>query len=52
MSGLVVVLALFMHFALSRENRRRDSLYGPVDANAEIDVSEQGDKNQKFRYMT
>ncbi|CEI70711.1 unnamed protein product [Fusarium venenatum] len=52
MSGLVVVLALFMHFALNRENKRRDSLYGPVDVNAEIDVSEQGDNNRQFRYMT
>lgn len=52
MSGLVVVLALFMHFALKRENKRRDTLYGSVDANAEIDVSEQGDNNRQFRYMT
>jgi hypothetical protein len=51
MSGLVVVLALIMHFALDRENKRRDRLYGPVDVNAEIDVSEQGDNNRQFRYM-
>jgi hypothetical protein len=52
MSGAVVVLALFMHFALDRENKRRDRVYGPVDPNAEIDVSEQGDNNLQFRYMT
>lgn len=41
-----------MHFALQRENKRKDELYGPVDPRAEVDVSEQGDYNQNFRYFT
>jgi MFS family permease len=46
MSGSIVVLSLIMHFLLDRENKRRDRVYGPVDPNAEIDVSEQGDYNR------
>ncbi|KAM5355039.1 hypothetical protein ACJ41O_001685 [Fusarium nematophilum] len=52
MSGLIVVLALGMHFALARENKRKDELYGPVDSQVEVDVSEQGDYNPNFRYFT
>jgi hypothetical protein len=52
MSGSIVVLSLIMHVLLDRENKRRDRVYGPVVPNAEIDVSEQGDYNRQFRYMT
>lgn len=52
MSGLIVILALIMHFALVRENKRKDALYGPVDPDMEVDVSEQGDYNRNFRYFT
>jgi preprotein translocase subunit YajC len=52
MSGLIVFLALIMHFLLSRENRKRDKLYGPVDSNQAVDVSQQGDYARNFRYFT
>jgi preprotein translocase subunit YajC len=52
MSSAIVVLALIMYFALSRENKRKDELYGPVDAHVEVDVSEEGDYNRNFRYFT
>ncbi|KAF5701103.1 high-affinity nicotinic acid transporter [Fusarium mundagurra] len=52
MSGLIVILALVMHFLLSRENRKRDELYGPVDKNQAVDVSQQGDYARNFRYFT
>lgn len=52
MSGTIVILALVMHFALKRENKRRDELYGPVDLTMEVNVSEEGDYNRNFRYFT
>ncbi|OJJ05557.1 hypothetical protein ASPVEDRAFT_174611 [Aspergillus versicolor CBS 583.65] len=52
MSSAIVVLALIMYFALSRENKRKDELYGPVDAHVEVDVSEEGDYTRNFRYFT
>ncbi|UPK90040.1 hypothetical protein LCI18_000975 [Fusarium solani-melongenae] len=52
MSGIIVVLSLGMHFALTRENRRKDEMYGPVDPNVEVDVSEEGDYHRNFRYFT
>ncbi|KAF5645337.1 high-affinity nicotinic acid transporter [Fusarium tjaetaba] len=52
MSGLIVILALVMHFLLSRENRKRDELYGPVDKSQAVDVSQQGDYARNFRYFT
>ncbi|KAJ4256000.1 hypothetical protein NW762_009074 [Fusarium torreyae] len=52
MSGLIVILALIMHFALSRENRKRDEFYGPVIENQAVDVSEEGDYARNFRYFT
>ncbi|KAF5671407.1 nicotinamide mononucleotide permease [Fusarium heterosporum] len=51
-SALVVLLSLFMHFALKRENKRKQELYGPVDHEVEVDISEQGDYDRNFRYLT
>ncbi|KAH7242892.1 major facilitator superfamily domain-containing protein [Fusarium solani] len=52
MSGVIVLLSLGMHFALARENRRKDELYGPVDFDVQVDVSEEGDYDRHFRYFT
>ncbi|KAI8657081.1 hypothetical protein LRP88_12388 [Fusarium phalaenopsidis] len=52
LSGLISILALGLHFALERENNRRDREYGPVDATVSVDVTELGDKNKNFRYLT
>lgn len=51
-SGLIVLLSLGLHFKLEHENRKRDRLYGEVDPDAHVDVTDGGDKNNKFRYMT
>jgi hypothetical protein len=47
-----VLLSLALHFLLDRENRRRDELYGPVDPDAEVDVTDEGDYHVQFRYLT
>jgi hypothetical protein len=52
MSGAIVVLALFMHFALERENRRNEKIYGPLDNDAELDVSDEDGGIKNFRYLT
>ncbi|RDA94516.1 hypothetical protein CP533_2701, partial [Ophiocordyceps camponoti-saundersi (nom. inval.)] len=52
LTGLMLVLALGMHFALEAENRRRDRMYGPADAEGEVDVTEAGDDHADFRYVT
>ncbi|RDA86229.1 hypothetical protein CP532_5085 [Ophiocordyceps camponoti-leonardi (nom. inval.)] len=52
LTGLMLLLALGMHFALEAENRRRDRVYGPVDAEGEVDVTEEGDDHADFRYVT
>ncbi|KAF9634117.1 hypothetical protein BFW01_g5012 [Lasiodiplodia theobromae] len=51
-TGLIVVLALGLHFKLEHENRRRDRLYGRVEADARVDVTVGGDKGRGFRYLT
>ncbi|KAK0663327.1 putative transporter [Lasiodiplodia hormozganensis] len=51
-TGLIVVLALGLHFKLEHENRRRDRLYGRVEADARVDVTVGGDKSRGFRYLT
>ncbi|KAK7226845.1 hypothetical protein V2G26_014848 [Clonostachys chloroleuca] len=51
-TGLIALLSLALHFLLDRENRRRDELYGPVDPDAEVDVTEEGDYHVQFRYLT
>ncbi|KAF9772134.1 hypothetical protein IL306_010192 [Fusarium sp. DS 682] len=52
MSGAIVILALFMHFALERENKHNEKLYGPLDDDLEVDVSEDGEQGKNFRYLT
>ncbi|KJZ76210.1 hypothetical protein HIM_04292 [Hirsutella minnesotensis 3608] len=52
LTGLMVILSIGMHFGLEWENRRRDRLYGPVDRNAHVDVTDEGDAHQDFRYLT
>ncbi|KAH6653176.1 major facilitator superfamily domain-containing protein [Truncatella angustata] len=52
LSGMIVILALGLHFKLKSENRKRDRLYGPVDANTAVDVTIGGDKSTAFRYLT
>ncbi|KAF5536608.1 nicotinamide mononucleotide permease [Fusarium mexicanum] len=52
MSGATVILALFMHFALERENKRNEKLYGPLDADAEVDAGDDGEHSKNFRYLT
>lgn len=47
-----MVLALGLHQKLEIENRKRDRLYGEVDTDAHVDVTDGGDKNVKFRYLT
>ncbi|KAK1986443.1 major facilitator superfamily transporter [Colletotrichum cereale] len=51
-TGLIVIMALALHFLLERENRRRDRELGPVDENMTIDVTVEGDKHRNFRYLT
>ncbi|GME39302.1 putative permease of the major facilitator superfamily [Neofusicoccum parvum] len=50
-TGLVVVLALGLHWALERENARRDRLYGEVADDVRVDVTNGGD-SRDFRYLT
>lgn len=52
MSGAIVILALFMHFALERENKRNEKRYGPLDHDAEVDASDDGEQINNFRYLT
>ncbi|KAJ6439939.1 MFS transporter [Purpureocillium lavendulum] len=52
LTGLIFFASLCMTAALSRENRRRDRLYGAVDPNAEVDVTDEGDDHRRFRYLT
>lgn len=51
-SRLIVILALGLHFKLEHENRKRDRLYGEVEAHAHVDVTDGGDANARFRYLT
>lgn len=51
-TGLIVVLALGLHFALKYQNMKKDRLYGPPDPSARVDVTTGGDNAQDFRYMT
>ncbi|KAG5661334.1 hypothetical protein KAF25_005456 [Fusarium avenaceum] len=52
LTGLISILGLGLHFALERENKRRDREYGTVEADMTVDVTELGDKNKNFRYLT
>ncbi|KAF4629374.1 hypothetical protein G7Y89_g8770 [Cudoniella acicularis] len=51
-TGLIILLSLGLHFKLDMENKRRDRVFGPVDSEENIDVSNLGDQNPKFRYLT
>lgn len=52
LSGMIVFLALGLHFKLEHENKKRDRLHGPVDRNIVVDVTEGGDQTKSFRYLT
>jgi hypothetical protein len=52
LTGLISILGLGLNFALERENKRRDREYGTVEADMAVDVTELGDKNKNFRYLT
>ncbi|OAL53524.1 MFS general substrate transporter [Pyrenochaeta sp. DS3sAY3a] len=51
-TGLIVILSLGLHFKLEHENRKRDSLYGKVGEDVRVDVTDGGDQNVNFRYLT
>lgn len=52
LSGMIVILALGLHFKLERENKKRDRLYGKAEDNVTIDVTQGGDQSKSFRYLT
>lgn len=52
MSGAIVILSLFMHFALERENKRNEKLYGPLDNDAEVAAGDDDEQINNFRYLT
>jgi hypothetical protein len=49
---MIVILSLGLHFKLEHENKKRDRLYGPADGNVAIDVTQGGDQNRNFRYLS
>lgn len=51
-TGLIVILSMGLHFKLEHENKKRDRLYGVVEDDAFVDVTNGGDKNTRFRYLT
>lgn len=51
-TGLITICALFLHFMLEKENKRRGAIYGEVDEDEIIDVSALGDGHPRFRYLT
>lgn len=51
MTGMIAVLAMGLRISLALENRRRDRVYGAVDENERVDVTEGGDSNARFRYL-
>ncbi|KAF2136443.1 uncharacterized protein K452DRAFT_302769 [Aplosporella prunicola CBS 121167] len=51
-TALIVVLAGGLHFKLEYENRKRDRLYGKVEKDVCVDVTQAGDKSHQFRYVT
>ncbi|PYH50708.1 putative MFS transporter [Aspergillus niger CBS 101883] len=52
LTGLVVVLGAVLHCKLRLENARRNRLYGRVTREHAIDVTEAGDDDPNFRYIT
>lgn len=51
-TGLIAILALGLHVTLTMENRRRDRVYGEVSEEQRVDVTDGGDQNPHFRYLT
>jgi dipeptide/tripeptide permease len=51
-TGLIAILAMGLHISLTLENRKRDRLYGQVSEHHRVDVTEGGDQNPAFRYLT
>ncbi|KAJ5453698.1 uncharacterized protein N7458_004654 [Penicillium daleae] len=51
-TGLIAILAMGLHISLTLENRKRDRLYGQVSERHRVDVTEGGDQNPAFRYLT
>ncbi|CAG8126649.1 unnamed protein product [Penicillium salamii] len=49
LTGCIAILAVGLSISLSRENKRRDRLYGAV-GDERVDVTD-GDANVKFRYL-
>lgn len=53
LSGLIVPVGLFMHFAYAAENRRKDRQFGaPQEGEGPVDVSSVGDNHNNFRLLT
>ncbi|KAJ5609818.1 hypothetical protein N7528_009084 [Penicillium herquei] len=50
-TGFIIVLAFGLHLCLTLENKRRDRLYGMVNQDDRVDVTD-GDLNSNFRYLT
>ncbi|CAG8903486.1 unnamed protein product [Penicillium egyptiacum] len=51
-TGLIAILAMGLSIKLTLENRRRDRVYGVVDVNERVDVTDAGDNHPNFRYLT
>jgi hypothetical protein len=51
LTGCIAIMALGLYIKLNHENKKRDRLYGPVDDNVHVDVTEDGDANPRFRYL-
>lgn len=52
LTGLIVLLAIGLHINLTIENKRRDREYGKVNEHERVDVTDGGDNNPNFRYLT
>lgn len=51
-TGLIVILAVGLHINLALENKRRDRVYGKVNEHDRVDVTDGGDQDPNFRYLT
>jgi hypothetical protein len=51
-TGLIAILAVGLHIDLTMENKRRDREYGEVNEHDRVDVTDGGDNNKNFRYLT
>lgn len=50
-TGLIVLMALLLRFRLAAINKKKDTLYGPVSEDDQLDVTDLGDKHPQFRYL-